>query len=346
MARTLTQHAVPTTFGLKAATWLAGVLDAYDDVAALTFPVQIGGAAGTHGGRRRAGPRPGGRPGAGGRRLGLTDGPAWHTVRSSVTRLGDALVRCTDAWGRIAKDVLTLCRPEIGEAREGAGGGSSTMPQKPNPVLSVLIRRAALTTPMLGATLHLAAAPQVDERADGGWHAEWATLRDLVRRTLVAASQTFDLLDGLEVDPAGWPPPRRRRSRPCSPSSARWPPSPAGTRGTTTSARSRPWWTPCSTGPGRSPRRAHDPRRHRRPPERRQHRAELPLLVLGPSLGTSARSLWGDCATHLTDAFDVLAWDLPGHGHNRSVPEEPFTMAELAAGVLRSSTTCSPSAAS
>ncbi len=36
----------------------------------------------------------------------------------------------------------------------------------------------------------------------------------------------------------------------------------------------------------------------------------------------------------LTDAFDVVAWDLPGHGHNRSVPEEPFTMAELAAGVL------------
>ena len=65
-----------------------------------------------------------------------------------------------------------------------------------------------------------------------------------------------------------------------------------------------------------------------------RHRAELPLLVLGPSLGTSAATLWTACAAHLADAFDVLAWDLPGHGHNRSVPEEPFTMAELAAGVL------------
>jgi len=64
------------------------------------------------------------------------------------------------------------------------------------------------------------------------------------------------------------------------------------------------------------------------------HRAELPLLVLGPSLGTSALALWQQCATDLTDDFDVMAWDLPGHGHNRSVPEEPFTMAELAAGVL------------
>lgn len=64
-------------------------------------------------------------------------------------------------------------------------------------------------------------------------------------------------------------------------------------------------------------------------------RAGLPLLVLGPSLGTSATTLWGDCATHLVDAFDVLAWDLPGHGHNRSVPEDDWSMAELAAGVLR-----------
>ena len=67
-----------------------------------------------------------------------------------------------------------------------------------------------------------------------------------------------------------------------------------------------------------------------------RNRADLPLLVLGPSLGTSAATLWTDCAAAgLTDVFDVVAWDLPGHGHNRSTPEEPFTMAELAAGVLR-----------
>jgi 3-oxoadipate enol-lactonase/4-carboxymuconolactone decarboxylase len=66
-----------------------------------------------------------------------------------------------------------------------------------------------------------------------------------------------------------------------------------------------------------------------------RHRSELPLLVLGPSLGTSAATLWTACAAGLSDAFDVVAWDLPGHGHNRGVPEEPFTMAELAAGVLR-----------
>ncbi len=66
-----------------------------------------------------------------------------------------------------------------------------------------------------------------------------------------------------------------------------------------------------------------------------RNRSDLPLLVLGPSLGTSATSLWSACAAGLTDVFDVVAWDLPGHGHNRSVHDEPFTMAELAAGVLR-----------
>lgn len=64
------------------------------------------------------------------------------------------------------------------------------------------------------------------------------------------------------------------------------------------------------------------------------HRHDLPLLVLGPSLGTSAMTLWSVCAGGLTDRFDVLAWDLPGHGHNRGVREEGFTMTELAQGVL------------
>jgi 3-oxoadipate enol-lactonase/4-carboxymuconolactone decarboxylase len=68
-------------------------------------------------------------------------------------------------------------------------------------------------------------------------------------------------------------------------------------------------------------------------------RADRPLLVLGPSLGTSAATLWTACAAGLTDDLDVLAWDLPGHGHNTARSDgdldEGFTMAELAAGVLR-----------
>lgn len=57
-----------------------------------------------------------------------------------------------------------------------------------------------------------------------------------------------------------------------------------------------------------------------------------PLLVLGPSLGTSTR-LWRDCAALLAGEHDIIAWDLPGHGAS-SPATEAFTMAELAAAVL------------
>ena len=187
MGRTLTQPAQPITFGDKLATWRRGLVDGLGDLDSLELPVQKGGPVGTdRGGRDLLA-----------QRLGLADSESWHTSRRTVTRAGDALVTLTDAYGRIARDVLELSRS--GEVTEGVGGGSSSMPHKHNPVLSVLVRRAALTTPMLAATLHLAAAEQVDERADGSWHAEWDTLRLLVRRTAVAASQVTDLLDGLQV---------------------------------------------------------------------------------------------------------------------------------------------------
>jgi 3-carboxy-cis,cis-muconate cycloisomerase len=212
--RTLTQHAVPVPFGLKTATWLAGLLDAAEDLEAVgvRLPIQLGGAGGTLAGPAQLARLA--RAGAPERTaleltdqlaaaLGLRPTPPWHTNRTPVTRAGDALVRCTDAYGRIANDVLTLSRPEIGELAEptrSGRGGSSTMPQKVNPVLSVLLRRAALAAPGLGGQLHLAAAEARDERPDGAWHVEWSALRLLARRTAVAASQATELLAGLQVD--------------------------------------------------------------------------------------------------------------------------------------------------
>jgi 3-oxoadipate enol-lactonase len=59
-----------------------------------------------------------------------------------------------------------------------------------------------------------------------------------------------------------------------------------------------------------------------------------PLLVLGPSLGTSAVSLWGACAELLADDFELLAWDLPGHGTHRDPIPASLTVADLGAYVL------------
>lgn len=208
VARTLTRHAVPTTFGLTAAGWLTGILDAYDDLVAVRFPAQLGGAAGTHAALVELAGEPdvASRVLAGtAERLGLDLVSSWHTTRTPVTRLADATVRCTDAWGRLARDVLELGRPEVAEVSESAGeegaGGSSTMPGKQNPVRAVLVRRAALAAPGLLAGIHTAAAEQVDQRADGAWHAEWAPLATLLRRTVVAAEHTADLVAGLLVHP-------------------------------------------------------------------------------------------------------------------------------------------------
>jgi 3-carboxy-cis,cis-muconate cycloisomerase len=120
-----------------------------------------------------------------------------------MTRVGDCLVRAADAMGKVAIDVVTLSRAEIAEVHEPSDdgrGGSSTLPQKRNPVLSVLVRSVAIEAPHLGATLHSAAGLAVDERPDGAWHAEWGALLRLLRRVVVAASQTRELLTGLEVD--------------------------------------------------------------------------------------------------------------------------------------------------
>jgi 3-carboxy-cis,cis-muconate cycloisomerase len=204
LTRTLTQAALPGIVGAKTANWLTGVLDAADTVAALpTLTAQMGGAAGTLAAATELTGSPEAALGlrdAFASAVGLAVAPPWHTTRSTITRAGDAMVGCCDAWGHIANDVATGSRTEIGELAEATAGRSSTMPHKANPVLSILVRRAALTAPALGATLHTASASSVDERSDGGWHAEWATLRTLTRHTVVAAGETTAMLDTLTID--------------------------------------------------------------------------------------------------------------------------------------------------
>ncbi len=211
-ARTLTQHAVPTTVGLRAANWLRATRRAASVLsdARRALPAQLGGAAGTLAAFVEHAHALAGAdaekavaalPAAFAAELGLAAPEApWHTTRWPVTELGDAIVQSIDAMGLIATDVATLSRTEIGEISEGASGGSSAMPQKQNPAESVLIRSAALRAPQLGATLHLAATLAVDERPDGAWHAEWPTLRELLRLALGSAAHGASLARGLKVD--------------------------------------------------------------------------------------------------------------------------------------------------
>ncbi|MCA4133412.1 lyase family protein [Arthrobacter sp. M4] len=209
VSRSLTQHALPYTFGLRAAQWFQGIAAAAERLAAVTFPVQFGGAGGTLASATvltaDADADPFTLADALAERLHLSAATApWHTNRLPFTALGDALAALSDSFGKIAADVLFLSRPEVGEVAEPRAEGrgvSSAMPQKQNPVLSVLVRSAAFQAPSLGAQLHLAAATFNDERPDGAWHSEWPALRSLLGLVLGASIQLRELAEGLQVFP-------------------------------------------------------------------------------------------------------------------------------------------------
>ncbi|MFB7558958.1 lyase family protein [Streptomyces brevispora] len=231
--RTLTQHAVPTTFGLKAAGWRSLILDASARLTAVrsALPAQLGGAAGTlaafsafaHSGSPE--PRPDAPPSDAsashasfsgsaatqdtGARLveayatetGLA-APAlpWHSLRTPVADLGGALAFASGALGKLAADVLLLSRTEIGELSEGTGGSSSAMPHKANPARAVLIAATARQVPALAGILYGSLVAE-DERPPGAWHAEWQPLREALRGVGGAADAAAALAEGLRVHP-------------------------------------------------------------------------------------------------------------------------------------------------
>ncbi|MEV6840478.1 3-carboxy-cis,cis-muconate cycloisomerase [Streptomyces sp. NPDC051133] len=203
--RTLTQHAVPTTFGLKAAGWRSLVLDATDRVTRVrdALPAQLGGAAGTLAAFQAYGAQDAATlTRAYAREVGLAAPQVpWHTLRTPIADLAGCLAFTAGALGKLGVDVLTLSRTEIGEVSEGSGGGSSAMPHKANPVRSTLLAAAARRAPQLAATLYGSLAAE-DERPAGAWHAEWSPLRDLLRLVGGTAEHAAELAEGLRVHPA------------------------------------------------------------------------------------------------------------------------------------------------
>ena len=203
--RTWMQHAVPTTFGMKAATWLDAVLRQRDRCAWLRTRVlvlQLGGAVGTLAALGDEGP---GVAAAVAEELQLSlPDIAWHAHRDRVAEVATTLGLCVGTLGKIARDVALHAQTEVAELHEPAAdgrGGSSTMPHKQNPVASAVVIAAAIRAPGLVATL-LAAMLQEDERGLGGWHAEWETLPELVRLTGGALHHLTETITGLRVDPA------------------------------------------------------------------------------------------------------------------------------------------------
>lgn len=203
IGRTFLQHAVPISFGLKAANWLGPVVSFHDDFMIYGQAAhQLGGAAGTLaslGDRaedvlqsfNKTMPS-----------IGAVLTP-WHTERSRPARIAAGLGIFMGHLGKIAQDIALMAQTEIGELAEPEApgkGGSSAMPHKRNPVLCTLILAAAKRTPGMVATM-LATMPQEHERAMGGWHAEWRTMAELFTLTGSALNQMVTLIEGLQVFP-------------------------------------------------------------------------------------------------------------------------------------------------
>ncbi|ANY08592.1 lyase family protein [Pseudonocardia sp. HH130630-07] len=200
-ARTLGQQALPTTFGLVAAGWCAGLDRAGHGLSRVLaeLPVQYGGAAGTLAATHPHGPAVADALAA---RLGLAAANLpWHTERTRLGELAGALGVAAGACAKPACDVVALSATEVAEVAESAPGDSSSMPHKRNPAAAVTARGSAKRAPGLVATL-LAAMEQEHQRAAGAWHAEWETLTDLLRVTAGAAARLRTCLEGLQVDPA------------------------------------------------------------------------------------------------------------------------------------------------
>ena len=199
-ARTLLQPATPTTFGFKAAGWLVSLDEARAILVRVRterLAVQLGGAAGTLASLEGAGVDVARRVAA---RLGLAEPVLpWHTDRTRVAELAAALGIAVGVLGKIARDVVLLSQAEVAEAAEAEHGTSSTLPQKRNPVRAVLILSAAQRAPGLVGTI-FATMTQEHERAAGAWHAEWETVRALLRITGAASHHAGVLLGSLQVD--------------------------------------------------------------------------------------------------------------------------------------------------
>jgi 3-carboxy-cis,cis-muconate cycloisomerase len=204
--RTLLQQALPITFGLKAARWLALVsrqMIRLGEVRSRSACVQLGGAAGTLAALGTAGVTV---TQYLAEELGLA-APLlpWHTERDRIAEVAAALGVVAGAMGKIAGDVVLLAQTEVGEVvedgDESGRGRSSALPQKRNPIDAVMASAASRLA--IGAVpVLLGSMLQEHERAAGAWQAEWEALPDLFRFTMSAVGHVKSCLAGLRVEAA------------------------------------------------------------------------------------------------------------------------------------------------
>jgi len=205
VGRTHSQQALPITFGLKVAGWLAPLLrhrTRLSELKSRLLVVQFGGAVGTLASLGDEGIRVEEALAA---ELGLgVPSLSWHTGRDALAEFAGWLSLVTGSLAKMAQDIILMSQTEVGELMESADpsrGGSSTMPQKRNPMVSEMIIAAARTNASLLANMHHALV-QEHERATHGWQMEWLSLPKMASLTSEALNKAVFLGENLVVDQA------------------------------------------------------------------------------------------------------------------------------------------------
>jgi 3-carboxy-cis,cis-muconate cycloisomerase len=203
--RTHLQHALPITFGYKAAIWLSSFdrhAERLGELKKRVLLAQFGGAAGTLAslGDSEAALRTVAELA---RELGLGE-PAitWHVARDGIAETVQFLALLGGSLGKIAYDVMLMAATEFAEAAEpfiAGRGSSSTMPQKRNPISCELILAASKALRQ-HAGLVLDAMVSDFERATGPWHVEWIAVPESFGYAAGALHQAEFMMGGLIVD--------------------------------------------------------------------------------------------------------------------------------------------------
>lgn len=203
--RTHLQHALPVTFGMKVAVWLSpliSMVERLDQLRPRVERVQLGGAAGTLASLGTQGLMVQEELA---RELGLApcDIP-WHASRDGVAEAVNFLGLLCGALSKIATDIILLMQTEVAEVNEPhvpGRGGSSTMPQKRNPIACEYVIAQARGVHALVPQV-LAAMAVDQERGTGPWQAEPLAIAQAFTLAHGALLQARFLAEGLQVDPA------------------------------------------------------------------------------------------------------------------------------------------------
>lgn len=200
MAHTRMQQALPITAADKIAAWRAPLerhLERLEALGPRVFVVQFGGPVGTRSDLEGEGDAV---AAALARRLGLHDGPCWHTARDGIAEFAGWLALVASSLGKIGQDLALLAQNEVGAVKIAGGGGSSAMKHKSNPVGAEVLVALARFAAGLEGTLAQGLVHEY-ERSGAAWTLEWLTLPPLAAAAGAALSHARDLVGRLTFAP-------------------------------------------------------------------------------------------------------------------------------------------------